>query len=92
MIRPHATTRRLRAAPDGRTTWAVGLRLGFWPCLKAPFIQVTLGHRIASFWVSSMAWDGVPPEAERFEATELGKAFSSAAERAAARHAHRVGA
>lgn len=90
-MRLHATRRRLRRSTDGQQAVALGLRAGYWPCLKAPFVQATVGPYIASVWLSSQTWDCVPPGAPEYEAFDLGRTFSSAAERAAARAQQREG-
>lgn len=38
----------------GRTSLGLGLRVGWWPCLKAPYIQV------AAFWWRIDLWHGLP--------------------------------
>lgn len=46
--------RPLSRSPDNRPMFALGARIGYWPCLFAPFIQVT-------FWRWHFeAWHGLP--------------------------------
>lgn len=35
---------------NGEHAIAVGLRVGYWPCLHAPFIQTALGKWTVSLW------------------------------------------
>jgi hypothetical protein len=35
---------------DGRHAVGVGARLGFWPCLGGPYVQVSLGTRRYELW------------------------------------------
>lgn len=48
--------RRLKSAPDGGRQYAVGLRVGYWPCVRGPYAQLALGP-----W-SVSAWFGLPGE------------------------------
>lgn len=41
---------RNRRSPDGHPVWAFGLRVGYWPCLKGPFIAVAVGTVSLDFW------------------------------------------
>jgi hypothetical protein len=34
--------RRMKRSPGGRDQFALGLRLGYWPCLRAPYVQLVL--------------------------------------------------
>ena len=53
-MRIRAATRTGKCSAEGRYTLAYGLRLGYWPCLKAPYIQVAF-HR----WRFEL-WFGLP--------------------------------
>jgi hypothetical protein len=44
--------RRHRRSYEGRSAYSIGLRVGYWPCLKAPFVQIS-----ALFWVIEL-WHG----------------------------------
>lgn len=44
--------RRHRRSYEGRSAWSLGARIGCWPCLKAPFVQIS-----ALFWVIEI-WHG----------------------------------
>ncbi len=41
--RPRLDVRGQRQRSDGRRVWSMGARLGYWPCLQAPFIRVDVG-------------------------------------------------
>ncbi len=41
--RPRLDVRGQRQRSDGRRVWAIGARLGYWPCLQAPFIRLDVG-------------------------------------------------
>jgi hypothetical protein len=42
--------RRSRMSADGDHVISIGVRLGYYPCLKAPFIQFTLWSWCIDFW------------------------------------------
>lgn len=41
-----------RVSEEGKPVHAYGLRLGYWPCKKAPFAQLGLGKRTYEVWVN----------------------------------------
>jgi hypothetical protein len=43
-----------KRSPEGRYALAYGLRIGYWPCLRAPYVQLAF-HR----WRIE-AWYGLP--------------------------------
>lgn len=51
----HAQRRPTTAQPmTGRSVISFGARIGYWPCLKAPFVSVT-------FWKWNFdVWHGLP--------------------------------
>jgi len=58
--RPRAMVRPTNSQPlTGRRVTEFGLRVGFWPCLKAPFVTVTFWR-----WRFDM-WLGLPSYAAR---------------------------
>lgn len=42
--------RENKRSPRGVPIFAVGLRIGYWPCLRAPFISVSLGFVAVDVW------------------------------------------
>jgi hypothetical protein len=47
----HCGVRRSRQSKTGRHAQSLGLRLGYWPCLGAPFIGVDVGSwRVEVWW------------------------------------------
>lgn len=42
--------RRNAESTDGRTAFYVGLRVGYYPCLDAPFVQLALAYWRFEFW------------------------------------------
>jgi len=48
MVRPH------RRSPEGKPVVSFGLRVGYWPCLEAPFLSLEIGA------VSLDLWFGLP--------------------------------
>ncbi len=42
--------RPLRRSPGGVPMLAFGVRVGYWPCLKAPFVQVVFAKWRAEVW------------------------------------------
>jgi hypothetical protein len=42
--------RRQRQREDGRYVWGFGARLGYWPCLRAPFIRFDVATWIIEVW------------------------------------------
>lgn len=45
--------RDLKISPEGKRSFGFGFRFGYWPCVKAPYIQVT-----ALFWRADV-WYGL---------------------------------
>lgn len=41
---------RNRRSHEGRPTIAFGLRVGYWPCLKGPFISLAAGKVSLDLW------------------------------------------
>ncbi len=37
-------------SPEGRPVLAFGLRVGYWPCLRAPFLELAVGRWRLDFW------------------------------------------
>ena len=35
---------------DGRHALSFGMRFGYWPCLKAPFVQLAVGPYLVDLW------------------------------------------
>lgn len=35
---------------EGKSAWALGARIGYWPCLKAPFIQISMLFWVIEIW------------------------------------------
>lgn len=54
MRRPHFQIRRNKRSPKNVPVTAFGLRVGYWPCIRAPFIQLGL-----LYWQFE-AWFGLP--------------------------------
>jgi hypothetical protein len=46
----HLQVRRNKAAFDGRVALGFGLRAGYWPCLRAPFVQLQFFRWNVSLW------------------------------------------
>ena len=36
---------------EGKTVLGYGIRLGYWPCMKAPFIEASLGKNRYAVWL-----------------------------------------
>lgn len=49
--RPRSMARRSRQRADGRYVWNFGLRVGYWPCLRAPFVTIDYGTHALDLWV-----------------------------------------
>lgn len=45
---------RNRQSPEGRTALGFGIRIGYWPCLKAPYVQIAF-----ALWRLDL-WHGLP--------------------------------
>lgn len=50
----HAQARPMKKSPGGVRSFGVGLRVGYWPCLCAPYVQITV-----LFWRLDV-WFGLP--------------------------------
>jgi hypothetical protein len=35
---------------DGRFVFALGARIGYWPCVEAPFVEIALGRCMFALW------------------------------------------
>lgn len=42
--------RHNRKSPEGKPALSFGVRVGYWPCLKAPFISLACGPISLDFW------------------------------------------
>ena len=42
--------RGFKESKDKEKGWAVGIRMGYWPCMKAYYFQVAFGVRRISVW------------------------------------------
>lgn len=49
--RPRGLIRRTKQREDGRHAQSFGARVGYWPCLRAPFISLYFGSRVFEAWV-----------------------------------------
>jgi len=50
---------RFDASPDGRQSWGVGFRFGYWPCVQGPYLQVAYGvSRVSIWWGTPGNWKG----------------------------------
>lgn len=50
--RPRWMTRRTKQRPeDGKYAQSFGARVGYWPCLRAPFVSIYAGSRVFEVWV-----------------------------------------
>lgn len=47
-------SRQLKRRPDGARAFGFGVRIGYWPCLLAPYLQLTV-----LFWQIDL-WHGTP--------------------------------
>lgn len=48
--RVYLTISLAKASPRGTRVQALGLKVGYWPCLRAPFISLCVGSRIIDLW------------------------------------------
>lgn len=44
------TRRRTASNARGEHVWLLRLGLGYWPCLKAPFLQLGIGTHLIDVW------------------------------------------
>lgn len=51
----HVRLSTTRPSPEGKLAFEFGVKLGYWPCLKGPFVSVALGYRRVDAWI------GLPP-------------------------------
>jgi hypothetical protein len=57
---------RLSAADEnGRHVIMYGIRVGYWPCLDAPFLQISFGKHIFEFWYGLPSYLKDPLRARR---------------------------
>lgn len=50
MKRLHWAKRQSTRSPGGAAVCNLGLCIGYWPCLEAPFARVSLGHYHYELW------------------------------------------
>lgn len=50
MRRLWLTVSRSKTSPGGSHVQAIGLKVGYWPCLRAPFVSLCVGSRIIDLW------------------------------------------
>lgn len=43
---------------EGRKSWGIGGRMGYWPCVHGPFFQVGIGTKRVSVWYGTEYVDG----------------------------------
>jgi hypothetical protein len=41
---------RTKVSPGGKHALGFGLRVGYWPCLRAPYVQLSFGSRRLDIW------------------------------------------
>lgn len=46
----HVQLHRTRNDARGRHSQAIGARVGYWPCLHAPFVQLAIGSYRLDVW------------------------------------------
>lgn len=46
----HLTISRSKTSPQGTHVQSLGLKIGYWPCLRAPFISLCVSHLIIDLW------------------------------------------
>lgn len=49
--RPRASVRAATRSPEGKPVLAFGLRVGYWPCLRAPFLELAFHRWRIDLWV-----------------------------------------
>ena len=47
-LRLHMST--TRPSPEGKLAFELGAKVGYWPCLKGPFVSVSVGWRRVDLW------------------------------------------
>lgn len=56
--RPRMMLRRNRVSLDGTFAVGFGFRFGYWPCLKAPYLQLAFAIWRADFWIGLPSYQG----------------------------------
>jgi hypothetical protein len=46
----HFMKRKSKTNDKGQHAVNLGVKIGYWPCLKAVFISVTVAHCVLDFW------------------------------------------
>lgn len=49
--RPRHMFRRHKQNAEGHYAWGFGARIGYWPCLRAPYLTIDYGTRAIDLWV-----------------------------------------
>lgn len=61
-MRPHLYLSRTRQSPEGELALEFGLKIGYWPCLKGPFVSIAFGYRRLDLWYGLPSiWPGNQP-------------------------------
>lgn len=50
----HFEIHRNKQSPTRRYAWAFGMRLGYWPCVRGPFVQLSFAIWVMSFWIGDL--------------------------------------
>lgn len=63
MLTPRFQLSRTRSSPEGKHAFELGVKVGYWPCLKGPFLSMAVGYRRLDLWVGLPSqWpEGKPP-------------------------------
>ncbi len=61
--RLHLELNTTRPSQDGKHAFELGAKVGYWPCLRGPFISIQLGFRRLDFWCGLPSYwkEGAPP-------------------------------
>lgn len=54
-----ASLRDNQRSPEGVRVFAIGARVGYWPCVKGLFVSATLGFKTLEIW------HGLPATSQR---------------------------
>ena len=70
-MRPRYSFSTTRPSPEGKLAFEVGVKVGYWPCLKGPFVSLCVGRRRLDLWIGLPSYwpkDGTAPKEDYYHA------------------------
>ena len=52
--------RKTATKADGKPVIKIGMCFGYWPCLKAPYVQISIGTQVIDLWYGMPSYKKQP--------------------------------